>query len=631
MQNSKSTYSKPEIIDEIIGNLINRVQQEKKVDNHVINRIILQCAGNDTDNRRKYAKKHLVPYFLGHSVDYWGIDEETKKAVLNALRIKPRRTASGVATITVLTKPWVCSGACIFCPSDIRMPKSYLADEPACQRAEFAYFDPYLQMISRLRALKQMAHPTDKIEIIVLGGTWSDYPEKYQIWYVKELFRALNDAQDFAEDSEYAIVTDNDNPYKIINNSLISEHAAVEREKFYTDLGLTNDRSKLAENIKVVQDQVITGAKTFNQAIREYYGSEAWQKVAHIQSASWAELEHEHARNEISEHRVVGLVIETRPDTITYDSAKTIRKLGCTKVQMGVQSLQQDVLDINHRRITIDQIAKAHSILRLFGFKIHIHFMVNLLSSTPEKDIADYQMLISDPRFLPDEVKLYPCVLVWGTELIKRHNEGSWQAYSHDDLVKVLVADTLATPRYARISRMIRDISAHDIVAGNKKSNLRQMVEQQIEESGQMISEIRHREIAASIIEDDKLQLKTTHYQTCVADEYFLEWVTATDSIVGFLRLSLPHQSVDFAALGGEQNTAMIREVHIYGKVANLGDNGDSGQHRGLGRALVEEACSIANREGFAKINVISAIGTREYYRNLGFSDAGLYLAKQLA
>ena len=148
---------------------------------------------------RYVAKKKLLPFYQEakeHRPERWrtwGVSPAEEALLVRTLQVKPRRTASGVATVTVLTKPWPCSSACLYCPNDVRMPKSYLHDEPACQRAERNWFDPYLQVTARLRTLHQMGHVTDKVELIVLGGTWSDYPEAYQIWYMHELFRALND------------------------------------------------------------------------------------------------------------------------------------------------------------------------------------------------------------------------------------------------------------------------------------------------------------------------------------------------------------------------------------------------------------------------------------------------------
>jgi elongator complex protein 3 len=319
---------------------------------------------------------------------------------------------------------------------------------------------------------------------------------------------------------------------------------------------------------------------------------------------------------------VVGLTIETRPDLITPENAREMRELGCTKIQMGIQSLDQRILATNHRHVSVEQIEQAFSALRLAGFKIQVHFMANLLGSTPEADAADYLRLVSDERFLPDEVKLYPCCLVESSRLGTYFESGAWQPYSEEDLVDLLVTDTLATPAYTRISRMIRDISSTDIVAGNKKTNLRQMVEARITAAGADVREIRMREVATSDVALSDLRLDCVSYRTTVSDERFLQWVTPEGRIAGFLRLSLP-------ATGRQ---AMIREVHVYGRVAGLGASEHGGaQHAGLGKALVEEACRLASEAGFEAINVISAVGTRNYYRGLGFFDAGLYQRRDLA
>ena len=590
-------------------------------------------AGMPKPANRRYSKKKILPFYMKVKAEdparwrRWGIDDALEARLFTVLRMKPRRTASGVATITVITKPQRCSSNCLYCPNDVRMPKSYLADEPACQRAERNFFDPYLQVASRLRALIQMGHATDKVELIVLGGTWSDYPEGYQKWYAAELFRALNEASD---------------PEK-------AEASVRARRALYKDLGITSDAQELARQTADAQELVNSGQLTYNQAVQTLYADNpCWQRAAEKQTATESELLREHAANESAAHRVVGLVVETRPDTMDAESLTLLRRLGCTKIQMGIQSLDPAILQANRRRIDTDAIARSFALLRIFGFKIHAHFMANLLGATPESDLTDYAHLVSDKRFLPDEVKLYPCALVDGTDLVTHFNDGSWQPYGEQELIDLLVRDTLATPPYMRISRMIRDISACDIMAGNKKTNLRQMVEDAIRNEGKEgeVREIRFREISTATVDTNGLTLQTVPYETSVSREFFLQWVTPDGHIAGFCRLSLPHPqavaelSARAAAQGQtlpvQPGQAMIREVHVYGKVASLvhGDttqgSAPAAQHMGLGRKLVERACDIARAEGFASINVISAIGTRGYYRNLGFTDAGLYQNKPL-
>lgn len=556
----------------------------------------------------------------------WCLSNEQQRRLVRTLQMKPRRTASGVATITVLTKPWKCSSNCLYCPNDLRMPKSYLADEPACQRAERTFFDPYLQVAARLKALTEMGHITDKVELIVLGGTWSDYPESYQIWFIRELFRALNDGS------------------QAIGNLPARKHA-------YESAGISCDPELLKAFVAEEQRRIDNRETTYNQAFDRLYGENAaWASASQWQKATWEELEAEQDANVDGQHRVVGLVIETRPERITPTHLAALRRMGCTKVQMGIQSLDEKVRTLNDRHTSTQQIQRAFELLRLFGFKTHVHAMVNLLGATPESDKTDYLRLCNDAAFQPDEVKLYPCALVEGTGLCERFEDHTWQPYSEPSLVDVLVSDTCATPAFTRISRMIRDISAPDIKAGNKKVNLRQLVEQRIDSEGLATAEIRHREVSLANVAAEDLSLEVVEYETTATSERFLQWVTPQGKIAGFLRLSLPHanaiaqlneeyeaatsktaeqrHTLPFPLQAGE---AMIREVHVYGRVEKLQHAGiNNAQHRGLGTQLVNRACELASRAGYQRINVISAVGTRGYYRKLGFYDNGLYQQRML-
>ena len=569
----------------------------------------LDKTGAKINPARPLSKRHLIAYYLDVKRNdpehwaRWNFTEEQQRRIERTLQMKPRRTASGVATITVLTKPWKCSSECLYCPNDLRMPKSYLSDEPACQRAERTFFDPYLQVAARLKALTEMGHITDKVELIILGGTWSDYPLAYQIWFVRELFRS-----------------------KAQNN-------IAKRRTQYEHAGISSDVATLKKQVAPLQERIANQELSYNQAFDLHYAiSEAWGTVATWQSATWEELETEHRTNETAHHRVVGLVIETRPERITPHHAYTLRRLGCTKVQMGIQSLDEH----NNRPTTNAQIQSAFETLRLFGFKTHIHAMVNLLGATPESDKQDYLHLVEGKPFQPDEIKLYPCVLVDGTGLCAHYQDHTWKPYSEEELIEVLVADTCATPAFTRISRMIRDISAPDIVAGNKKVNLRQLVENRIDTEKLSTKEIRHREVSLADTDPSTLRFEIVSYETTVTTEHFLQWVTPEGKIAGFLRLSLPHQgalSALAAALPESplaEGEAMIREVHVYGRVAKLAKQGAGAQHHGLGTQLVEKACEIASRSGYTHLNVISAIGTRGYYRKLHFYDNGLYQQRRL-
>lgn len=603
-------------MDTILLEIIEEIRRGTTVDHKVLARILHEHNKDLKDNRDHFAKKHLLPYYFNAKNTEeelwrsWNVDEQTERALIAALQMKPRRTASGVATITVITKPWFCGNDCLYCPNDVRMPKSYLHNEPACQRAERNWFDPYLQVVSRLRALSQMGHPTDKIELIVLGGTWDDYPSEYRIWFMAELFRALNDGD------------------------AMEAHAA-ERRTLYRDAGVLNDEQGLATAAKDLQASVNAGETSFADALRTLYGdSTPWAKASAMQHATLEEVDRLQEENERAQHRCVGLVVETRPETITAPKLALLRRLGCTKVQIGIQSLDQNILELNNRHTDPHAIQEAFALLRLFGFKIHAHFMVNLYGATPAGDKLDYEKFVTDSHYLPDEVKLYPCALVEGTGLVPRYEDGSWQPYTEEELVDVLSYDTLITPPYMRISRMIRDISACDILVGNKKTNLRQMVEGHIERTGraQDVRDIRYREINNRTATASDLTLHDVEYETAVSTEHFLQWTTEDNRIAGFLRLSLPRPDAVAAREGLPIKTgqAMIREVHVYGAAAKLHATSKGAQHIGLGRKLVDTACDMAKEAGYESANVISAVGTREYYRNLGFNDAGLYQNRPL-
>ena len=617
-------------MDELILDILQQLRDGSQgaLDTHQLEMLInshnsgIDSSAHSTEREKLIPKRAILPYFLqikqknNELWQSWNVTPELEERFIRSVRMKPRRTASGVATITVITRPHTCSSNCIYCPCDLRMPKSYLANEPACQRAELTFFDPYVQVAARLQALHQMGHSTDKVELIVLGGTWSDYPESYQYWFIKELFRALNEWPN-------------------------SPSHIQERLDWYSSFGLQNSEDALSSFVAEQQAAVFDDTATYNQAFHKLYDtSQPHQSAWSQMQSTYDQLVEQQHVNETAAARVVGLVIETRPDTITPDNLRMFRQLGCTKIQIGIQSTRQEILDANQRQMSVAQIKRAFSLIRLYGFKIHSHLMVNLLGATPEADKQDFKTFVTDPGFLPDEIKLYPCALVSGTQLVQKYREGTWQPYDKDELVDVLVQDVLNTPPYVRISRMIRDISATDILVGNKHTNLRQMVEQQLaaEDVARRVQEIRFREINQQQVRATELTLQDFAYTTAVSDEHFLQWVTADNKIAGFCRLSLPHWdkltsgACDVTAneLLVQPGQAMIRELHVYGQALSLGSEGMSAQHQGLGQKLLTKASSIAAEAGYTSLNVISSIGTRAYYRAQGFTNAGLYQQKAL-
>ena len=455
------------------------------------------------------------------------------------LQKKPTRTQAGVTVVTVLTKPYPCPGECIFCPTDVRMPKSYLHDEPGAQRAERHGFDPFAQTSVRIRALQQIGHPAEKIELLILGGTWSSYQRRYQEWFVKRCLDAINDVE----------------------------------------------------------------ADTLVQA----------QEI-----------------NARGKRRNVGLVVETRQDRIDVEELRWLRYLGVTKVQVGIQSLDDHVLTLNRRGHDVQATRDAFRLLRMAGFKIHGHWMANLLGATPENDLEDYSRLWSDPAIRPDELKIYPCMLVKNAELYDFWQRGEYEPYSEEQVRELLITCMSQTPRWVRLNRVIRDFPTTNVVAGNKKANMRQLAQQEMDRRGLRGMDIRNREIRREKVSREGLALRIDTYQTDATTEHFLSFETADERIAGFLRLSLPHPDQTHP-LPELQDHAMIREVHIYGPALDLGEESQGeAQHMGLGSELIGKAKEISRETGFGRLAVISAIGTRQYYARHGFQIDGLYMTTNL-
>lgn len=506
---------------------------------------------------------------------------------ISRVKKKPVRTISGVTPVTVLTKPFPCPGKCIFCPNDVRMPKSYLAKEPGAQRAARNAFDPYLQTYNRLKAFADNGHGVDKVELIILGGTWSFYPEPYQIWFIKRCFDAMND---FGAGQD--------------------RQSQVTREYDFVDLKETVVGSKMEQTYNMIVSK---------QLVRRQAG----KLVTTREQATWEELEQAQRLNQSGKCRNVGLVVETRPDNISEAEVIRIRRLGATKTQIGFQSLSDRVLRLNHRGHDVQATRKAVRLLRQAGFKIHAHWMANLYGSSVPDDIADYKRLFSQLDFRPDELKIYPCSLIESAELMQYYQQGLWKPYSQSQLLEVVTKTIAATPEYCRLTRVIRDIPGDDIVDGNKVTNFRQLAEAYLDKHKTPRRDIRSREIKAVKVAPDSLKLKQTRYTTSVSQEYFLQYVTDDNQIVAFLRLSLPKIKPFIAELA---NSAIIREVHVYGVALDIGSSSSThSQHLGLGQSLISRSKLIARRRGYQSLAVISAIGTREYYAKLGFTQGELY------
>jgi elongator complex protein 3 len=507
--------------------------------------------------------------------------------LVERLRLRPVRTLSGVTPVAVLTRPHPCPGTCVFCPSDVRMPKSYLADEPGAQRAEQNAFDPYLQTWNRLEAYRQIGHPVDKVELIVLGGTFSAYPERYQIWFLKRCLDALCDFGDGRD----------------------ARAGAAAAPAHYRRLRPLDGR---------------TAERDYNRALnRHLRASLGAERLHESEHARWDELAAAQVRNESARCRCVGISVETRPDHVDAAEVLRLRRLGATKVQLGIQSADDALLARNRRGHGVAESRAAIALLRGAGLKLHGHWMLNLLGATPESDAKDFEHLFGDPALRPDELKLYPCLLVASAPLHSHYADGSWSPYPDDVLADLLARCLARVPRWCRVTRVVRDFSAGDVLAGTHVATLREVVERQLDAHGLVRSDIRSREIRGERVDAGALRLEDSAYATAIGEERFLEWVTPEDRIAGFLRLSLPARASVLPELGA---SALVRELHVYGPSLALRSRAaGTPQHAGLGRRLLEHATGVARARGFGGLAVVSAVGTRDYYRARGFADGELY------
>lgn len=499
------------------------------------------------------------------------------------LRKATVRSQSGIAIVTSLVKPYMCPGKCVYCPTEVRMPKSYIATEPAAARALMLNFSPYDQMKQRILMLEKNGHPTDKIEYIIKGGTWNAYPLKYQYWFILESFRAANEASKQTKQSRQG-----------------------KQEKQLTE----------------------------NSTLEE------------LQEA----LEEEQTENESADHRIIGLTLETRPDAISPKTIYHMRRLGCTRIELGLQAPDDKILELIKRGHTVEQFRKAILLLRQAGFKVDLHFMPDLPGTTPEHDVEMYKSLFEDIGLRPDMVKIYPTAVVKSAELYQWLLDGKYTPYGEENLFNALLQMKLATPRYCRISRLIRDIPSDEIEAGNKITNLREVLTKELKKRGERCMCLRCREISrhenikapaspAGWLKHESIpQLFIDTYETIGGTEYFLSYEdTDRIAVYGFLRLRIPNlanqENLDNLAnfLPEIRDCAFIRELHTYGQMVKIGEQeADAAQHKGLGKQLVAEAEKIAQAHGFKKVAVISGVGVREYYRKLGYRKVGTYMIKSL-
>ncbi len=540
----------------------------EKVSTIIAKKLTAKNYSNPLDIIKKYSKSYQFSRaeIINTYINYCnGNNISVNKSLIEKIKLKPTRTISGVVPITVLTKPFPCPGRCIFCPNDVMMPKSYLSLEPGAQRALMNKFDPYLQVKNRLQAMQNIGHTTEKLELLILGGTWSVYPRPYQEWFIKRCIQAMNEF-------EYKKET----KYKYTKNKINFDTTSTETDP--------------PENWNI--DELL--------------------KTQDI--------------NSTARYRCIGITLETRPDRITEGEAIHLRKIGGTRIQLGIQSTDDLVLEKNKRGETSKNQKRAISILRRTGFKIQIHWMPNLYGSSPKKDKKDIRRIYKDENYMPDEIKIYPCSIIETAELYDYWKAKKYNPYTEEELIEVLIYAKSHVKEFSRINRLIRDIPSTYIVDGNKKTNLRQVIQEIMKKRGKACRCIRCNEIKTETI--NKIYSDIYRYNTSVSIEYFLTY-KSNKKILGFLRLSIPKDSKEHF-IEELRNSAIIREVHVYGRSLAIGEKTGGAQHIGLGTKLIKRAERIAKQYKIKKLAVISSIGTREYYKKKGFEQKSLYQIKEI-
>jgi elongator complex protein 3 len=469
---------------------------------------------------------------------------------------KPSKTLAGVTPIAVMCKPKGCKhGVCLYCPS-LDVPQSYTPKSPPVLRAEALKYDSLKQVESRLKAFGLMNHPTSKIEVIVMGGNFLEYPLVYQRNFIKKIYDALN--------------------------------------------------GKISKDL------------------------ESAKKL-----------------NERAKHRCVALCIETRPDSINEKSIGRMLEWGATRVELGVQCLDDDIYKFVNRGHKVSDVVEASKMLRDSGFKVGYHMMLGLPGSNPKKDIKMFKKLFKDDKFKPDQLKIYPTQVLCGAGLEKLYKQGKYHPYSKDDIVELVIKIMKIIPNYCRVMRVMREIPPEYLIAGTTRIDLRRDIEVVLRKSWRKIKEIRFREIGFAIRDlkrgkkiDDNLKLKVRRYRANEGYEYFLEFVNKNNILFGLCRLRISKSGGGVYGGGDKSNggevgdgkVAFIRELHVYGQALGVGVKGkDFGQHTGLGKKLMARAEEIVRRKGVGKLKVISGVGVRKYYEKLGYEidDNGIYMEKK--
>ncbi len=503
---------------------------------------------------------------------------DNRNKLLNLLKSKPVRAQSGVFPVAVMARPDPCPhGACIFCPNFIKegVAMSYTGKEPASMRAVRNKHHPYLQVFNRLQQYLLLGLIPIKIELIVMGGTFPAQDENYQDWFIKLCYQAMND----------------------FSNLFLNP---LNYEKFIEFFELDYDNLMNEEKFSRVQNkalELIQDNKTLEQAKKE---------------------------NENSNVMVVALAQETKPDWCKEVHINKMLEHGCTRVELGIQTLNENVLKKVHRGHNLKDSIESTKLLKDYGYKVGYHFMLGLPGNTKEDDLKYFKELFTNLDYKPDAIKIYPCMVFKNTPLYKMYEKGLFKPITTDEATLLIAGMKSFIPRYCRVMRVQRDIPSYRREAGVDKTNLRQDIHEIMKQQGIKCQCIRCRQVKNKII--GKVNLNRLDYDASNGKEVFLSLDDEADQLIGFLRLRIPGKSFRKEIT---DKTALIRELHVYGETTKLGEQGNT-QHLGFGKQLMQEAEKIAKEFKKEKIVVISGVGVKEYYRNLGYEDDGPYVSKNL-
>jgi len=571
----------------------------KEIANEILALDILGSTSNVKKEIFKITKSKSLKYKLSKipkNVDIFKLLPEGNH-FKELLKLKPSKTSSGIAVITVMPMPFECPhGKCIYCPGGVEdnTPLSYIGTEPATKIAQLVNYDPFRQVWTKIIQLVERGHNVDKAELVIVGGTFPFYPTVYQKDFVKKCFDAFN----------------------------------LFNIQSYKESGL---------NFETNQKNATNNLESSNT------------------------LEKSKEKNEKANIRCVGLTIETKPDYCKKEHIDLMLELGATRIEIGVQSLNDDVFKSVNRGHTLNDVYESFYLAKNCGYKIAAHMMPGLPKSSVKQDINDFKKLFEDNRLKPDMLKIYPTVVIKNTGLYKLYKEKRYTSYSTDDLVNILVDIKKIVPPWVRIMRIQREIEPSDVISGPKIGNLRQLVLTELKKQGVKCKCIRCREIGLKNIDReysfDDLSLLRTDYISSDGKEIFLSFESKDKEILfGFLRLRIMSNPQRKELTDVEKNytgslsahlkvfqSAIVRELHVYGPLVKIGSKsteysnslkrkeGSIYQHKGLGQNLLREAEIICKAEfNTRKLSVISAIGTREYYKKFGYVINGPYVTKTL-